>query len=514
VKLAQEHGYLTVSNTIDPKDWEQPGAASILQRIKDGRHLGSVILLHDAGGDREQTVEALPAIIDYLLARGDRIVSLGELIGVPPEALMPPLSQKEPFLTRVISDGGLEVLRRVENFLWAFMIVATGLIVVRTLAVIILAISQKRRQTPAAGAFQPPLTVLIAAYNEEMVIAETLGAILRSDYSGEVEVLVVDDGSTDRTAEVVEKIAQADSRLRLIRRANQGKARALRAGLVESAYDFVAMLDADTQFQPDTLRHLIGPLSDPMIAAVSGHARVGNQRTFLARCQSLEYICSFNLDRRAYHQLNCITVAPGAVSAFRKSAIHEAGGISIDTLAEDTDLTLGLHRAGFRIAYAPAAVAWTEAPESFTALAGQRFRWAYGTMQCLWKRRDMIFNTRYKALGWFSLPSICFFQILLVAIVPLVDAFLIFSLLFGMGGAIYVYFLAFLLSDLLLAMLACGLEGEPVITAWRILPMRFIYRPLLALVIWKSIFRACKGAWVGWGKLGRTASVSLPAGGK
>ena len=186
-----------------------------------------------------------------------------------------------------------------------------------------------------------------------------------------------------------------------------------------------------------------------------------------------------------------------------------AGGISSDTLAEDTGLTLSLHRAGYRIAYAPWAVAWTEVPENYPDLAKQRFRWAFGTLQCLWKHRDLVGNPRHKALGWFSLPSIWLFQILLVAVSPLVDGLVIFFLFFDIEFDILLYLFAFLAMDLLMAALACWMEGESIKTAWRILPMRFLYRPLLALVVWKSIIRAAKGALVGWGKLKRSASITL-----
>jgi cellulose synthase/poly-beta-1,6-N-acetylglucosamine synthase-like glycosyltransferase len=238
---------------------------------------------------------------------------------------------------------------------------------------------------------------------------------------------------------------------------------------------------------------------------------VGNLRTFIARCQALEYTCGFNLDRRAYDRWNCLTVVPGAVSAIRKSAIDYAGGLSLDTLAEDTDLTLTLHEEGTQIVYAPDAIAWTEAPETVRTLARQRFRWAYGTLQCLWKHRNMVFNWNYRALGWFSMPSIWFFQIILVAITPLVDLFLVISLLFGAWTAVLPFFVVFFLMDLILATLACVLEREPILRAWRIIPMRLLYRPLLSYVIWKAILRAIKGAWVSWGKLERTASVPVQA---
>lgn len=121
----------------------------------------------------------------------------------------------------------------------------------------------------------------------------------------------------------------------------------------------------------------------------------------------------------------------------------------------------------------------------------------------------MVFNRQYRALGWFSLPSVWFFQIVLVAVTPLVDLFLLGSLPFGAWRAVLPFVLTFLAMDVILAALACILEREPVWRAWRILPMRLIYRPLLSFVVWKAIIRAIKGAWVSWGKLERTASVPV-----
>ena len=504
LNLAQEMGYLVVLENIDPQDWARPGADVILQRVKQQRHDGSIILLHDAGGDREQTVEALPKILDYLKARGDTVVSLGTLLGTTRDALMPPVQTRG--LNHFVSGVGFQIFHAAEEFLWAFMIVATALVVLRTLTVIWLA-ARFRRTWPSN--FAEPLSVLVAAYNEEKVIAETLRTVLATDYAGEIEVIVVDDGSRDQTAAEVEAIAASDRRVHLLRQENRGKARALQRGLAAVRTGVVVFLDADTHCQRDTLRRLVEPFSDEGVGAVSGHAKVGNLRSFIARCQALEYTCGFNLDRRAYTRWNCMTVVPGAISAIRKSAIDDAGGLSLETLAEDTDLTLTLHKRGQRMVYVPEAIAWTEAPETVRTLARQRFRWAYGTLQCLWKHRDMVFNWNYRALGWFSLPSVWFFQIILVAITPMVDLFLLASLPFGAWRAVLPFVIAFLSMDVLLATLACILERESVLRAWRILPMRLIYRPMLSYVIWKAILRAIKGALVGWGKLERTASVPV-----
>ena len=511
LKIAQEElEYTVVLEKVDPQDWARPGAETIVERVKELRGEGNLVLLHDAGGDRAQTVEALPKIIDYLQMRGDRIVSLSELLNIPRDELMPPADSGAHSVELFVSGAGFRLWHAVIEFFWAFMIFATVLVVLRTLIVAWLAhrhhAAERKFQVPDSK-IQPPLSVIIAAFNEGKVIAKTLRSVLETDYPGEIEVVVVDDGSKDDTAAEVGRAAAGNPRVRLIRQANAGKSHALRHGLANARFDLVVFLDADTLFERGTLREIVAPFSNPLIGAVSGNARVGNPRTFVARCQSLEYICGFNLDRRAYSEWNCVTVVPGAVSAFRRSAIEAAGGFSDDTLAEDTDLTLTLHRLGYHIAYAPNAIAWTEAPETWRTLAKQRFRWAFGTMQCLWKHRDLVFNPRFGSLGWFSLPGSWFFQILLVALTPLVDAILLFSLLTGHAAAIGWYFIIFLALDLFLAMLACHMEEEPLRRAFSIIPMRIIYRPLLAWVIWKAIIRAIQGALVGWGKLERTGAV-------
>lgn len=519
VKLAQRLGYITVTEDIDPEDWARPGVAAMVANVRKGRlQGGNIVLLHDAGGDRSQTIEALPGIIDYLQARGDSIINLSAMLGIPLEQLMPPVPRNQRSMTRAVSEGGFKAIHAVAEFFWAFMIVATALVVVRTLIVAWLAIRSRRAGEaglppwpPASGAW-PPVSILIAAYNEEKVIGQTLRAVLNSTYPGEIEVVVVDDGSKDKTAEIVAGMAHSEGRLHLLRQINLGKAMALKTGFDAVRHEIVVSLDADTQFAPDTIGELVRPFGDPAVGAVSGRARVGNPKTLVARFQSLEYTCGFNLDRRAYHLLNCITVVPGAVSAFRKSAVFAAGGISTDTLAEDTDLTLSLHRRGLKICYAPRGVAWTEAPETIRAFAKQRFRWAFGTLQCLWKHREMLFDVKYRALGWFSLPSAWFFNILLVALGPVIDAILLLSLLMSPANSIlYFYFLVFLGADLLLAAVACLIEREPLSQIWLVLPMRFIYRPVLSFAVIKAIVKASKGVLVGWGKLDRTASVTYNA---
>lgn len=509
IAQASDMGYIIAGESVDPNDWARPGADEVVQRVHDQRASGNVILLHDAGGDRSQTVAALPRILDFLQTRGDKIVRLGKLIDLNRDQTMPPLAAQSSTSPRLIANAGLFFAHWAEEFLWAFMIVTSILTVGRSILLGWLAV--RRKNTPPALE-QPTLalSVVIAAYNEEKVIEGTLKSVLETDYTGSVEVIVIDDGSSDQTSERARAVAASDPRLRVVRQVNTGKAGALDHGISLAQNEIIVFLDADTHFQPDTLRKLAEGFANPEVGAVSGHARVGNLRTWIARFQSLEYICGFNLDRRAYDYLNAITVAPGAISAFRREAIQDSGGFAHDTLAEDTDLTLALHRHGWIVTYAPEAIAWTEAPETIKALAGQRFRWAFGTMQCLWKHRDMIFNPRFGALAMFSLPSIVLFQIFLIAAAPIVDLLLCISIASGAGWPFVIYFAAFLLCDLFLAMLACKIEREPMHRAFWIIPMRFVYRPVLSWVIWRSILQIMRGAWVGWGKLERKGGIVVP----
>ncbi len=512
--VSQKLGYLNVMAAIDSEDWNWPTQEDIIDRVKTHRNEGNIILLHDGGGDRYETVHALPVIIDYLRMRGDTIVPLTDLYQMSVQSVMPPLAPEDQSLQMIIAKLGLQGIQKAEELIWAFLIVATIMVLIRALAILALAWVHRRREERQVVLPQkeaPPVSIVIAAFNEEKVIASTIRSVLNSSYQGALEVVVVDDGSVDNTAKVVEGIVASDSRVRLLSQVNSGKSMALQKGLGSSRHEMVVMLDADTQFEPETIGALIDGLTDRSVGAISGHARVGNKSKALTRYQGLEYICGFNLDRAAYDVLNCITVAPGAVSAYRRSAIKAAGGMSPDTLAEDTDLTLNIHRAGYRVAYTSAARAWTEAPETIHSFVRQRTRWAFGTVQALWKNRDLVFDPQYGALAFFSMPGLWFFQLFLVALVPLADLFLLVSVMNGNGVMVAIYAGAFMVVDILLAVSACLLGNEPVKQAIEVVPMRIVYRPLLSWAVWCAGLRVLKGAWVGWEKQERKGTVLMPA---
>ncbi|HWD29571.1 MAG TPA: glycosyltransferase [Rhizomicrobium sp.] len=528
VQIAQNMGYITVGEHIDPVDWALPGPDKIVSRVLNaldhpppdtGR--GSTVLLHDAGGDRAQTVEALPRLIDQVRARGYKFVPASQLIGLTRDQAMPPLSPTMALLTDRVVFLTMSWLGR---FLYYAFLAAIWLGVSRLFFLVGLSLWNRRRENDAALAAPGEamhVSVLVPAYNEEKVIVKTVERILGSDHK-DLEVIVVDDGSADNTSGVLKTAFGDNPRVTLIRVVNGGKAAALNVGLGHASGDILVALDADTQFQADTIPRLVRWFVDPEIGAVAGNAKVGNRTNMITRWQALEYIVAQNLERRALAALGTLTVIPGAVGAWRKSVLQEMGGFHSDTLAEDQDLTIGIQAKGWRVRFDSSAIAWTEAPSTFRGLARQRFRWAFGTLQCLWKYSGMIFNPRYGALGLFALPQVWLFQIALTALAPLADLLLIWQLIgqwiaYTQHGAEFsntdlitvgIYYVIFVIVDLLAAIFGFLMErGEDWRLLWWLPLQRFGYRQLMYYVVVRSISAAIRGAVVGWGKLERTGTV-------
>jgi len=519
LQVASELGYLTVGESIDPNDWEQPGVQAIMQRVKTQRAQGgSVLLLHDAGGNRSQTVAALPKIIDYFHARGDEIVPLSAMIDLPDDILMPPLRKADVTLATRYVYGSFATLRFLEMVAWSLLVIATLISLIGILFYIGCAIRHRKIERLKSFNLEPspsnlvPASVVIAAYNEERVITSTLEHLVNSSYNAPLELIIVDDGSQDQTAAVIETFIeknrfQKNCTILLIRQPNTGKSTALNRAIEAAQHELIVTLDADTMVTPTALQELMAPFSDPKVGGVSGHIRVGNPQKWLGRFQQIEYEFAFEVNRRAQDLLECITVLPGALSALRATALRQLGPLPTETLAEDTDLTLQLQRFGWKITYAPLALADTEAPSTIKALLSQRFRWAFGILQCLWKHRTLLLSPGSGLLGWFALPSIWIFQIGLIALTPILDIMVICSLFWGRGSAIWPYFCISLMLDMSLAAVAAHFAGRSAWSAWRALPMRFLYRPLLGYITWKSLTKAAAGSWVRWSKLERTAAA-------
>jgi cellulose synthase/poly-beta-1,6-N-acetylglucosamine synthase-like glycosyltransferase/peptidoglycan/xylan/chitin deacetylase (PgdA/CDA1 family) len=535
---AAKLGYFTVGEYLDPQDWRlhNPDGSTrspqeIADRVIDLVHLGhgNAVLLHDGGGDRTATMEAMRIFVPALRAEGYRFVTVSDLAGVSRDKVMPPVSRQD----RALLGGdklAFYALFVTENFLrWAFLAgIALGAARVLWMTVLALVGWRRERKRRFDLSKTPSVSVLIAAFNEAPVISRTIEAVLANQVQP-LEIIVVDDGSKDGTADEVERVYGAHPLVRIVRQANSGKATALNNAIALSRGDVLVCLDADTLFTPDTLGNLVRHFDDDRIGAVAGNVKVGNRVNLWTRWQALEYITSQNLDRRAYALLNAITVVPGAVGAWRRTAVTEAGGFRTDTLAEDMDLTWRLRRAGWRIENDSYALGFTETPDSLTTLYRQRFRWSFGTLQCLWKHRDAV--GRYGWFGRLALPTLWLFQIGFQVLSPIIDLEIAWTL--GRVGIIYFtralltqdwqplpqavdslstvgfLYLFFFLLELLGGTIAILLDREKKRLLWWLFWQRFIYRQVMYAVVWRSLRTAVIGRHAGWGKLERKNTATI-----
>jgi len=527
--LAQEMGYLIVGQRIDPDDWSlRDGkpipAKEIVDSVLRQADKGNIILLHDGGGDRSQTLTALPKIIDALRARGYQFVSVADLLGKTRAKVMVPLSSEERLEARI--DGVIFSLFQWFRFsIGTIFVLGIVLVSGRALIIGLLALIEKLRPDHAVMPDPPPsVTVLIPAHNEESVIVQTMTSVLFSDLK-DLRIIVVNDGSADKTGELLEANFSREPRVRIIHQLNRGKAAALSVAMSQADTEIVVTIDADTEIEPDAISKLVRHFSDPKVGAVAGNVKVGNRSRWLTRWQALEYVTSQNMEKRAFDLLNCITVVPGALGAWRKKAIEAAGGITADTVAEDADLTIAIRRLGWRVSYDEEAIAWTEAPEKPGQLIRQRFRWTFGTLQSFWKHGDTLLRPKYGTLGWIALPNIFVFQLVLPLISPIIDLMFFGSvLLWGLAQfrvtrlpqlwtasdveKSVLFFLGFLLIDVLTCIVAFALERKEDWTLLiPVLLQRFYYRQLMYVVLFRSVKEAVSGRPVGW----RGVEPELPA---
>lgn len=496
-------GYLIVDTDLDSEDWQRPGTKQIFQNstaIDNGK--GVVILLHDGGGDRGQTVEALPQIIDWYRSHGYRFQTVGEVMGLAPVQVMPPVLGWEKewagLATGVFS--GWRILNEILHWLILLLIAA---IFGRLALVVTAALVQSKKRFRGQNGNRP-CTVIVPAYNEGVTIQESLKSLLRSHHP-DFQVICVDDGSKDATYDLARQIG--DPRLRVVRKENGGKASALNYGIALAVTEIIVAVDADTIFRPETLQKLCRHFDDPRVGAVSGNTKIANRDKLLTKMQTLEYIVGFNLDRRMADLFDCITVVPGAIGAFRLNVLRQVRGFAVDTLAEDTDLTLAVKEAGYTIVYDSEAVAYTEAPSTVKDLLKQRFRWTFGTMQAVWKHRRSFLNPKAGTLGLIGLPYLVFYQIIFPLVGPFFDLGLLAGLLLHQYRLIVVSVIIYTAVDFLVAWIAVRLDKEKAGQLWVIIPQRVIYRQLMYYVIAKSILNVFRGSVVSWGSLKRQGNL-------
>ncbi|WP_103384071.1 bifunctional polysaccharide deacetylase/glycosyltransferase family 2 protein [Pseudonocardia dioxanivorans] len=502
VRELGDRGFVTAFTDIDSRDWERKGVDSIVAAATPANGAGGAILMHDAGGDRSETVAALDRLIPELKAQGYTFTTVTKGVGLPPADQAASTSDHNLGLGLVT---GVSVATWFVRVFEIALLVLGLLVIARLVLVLVVAVVHRRRARraeahPQMAPVTEPVSVIIPAYNEKECIAATVRAVAASDHP--VEIIVVDDGSTDGTADIVEALDIPG--VRLIRQANAGKPAALNNGVRAASHEIVVMLDGDTIFEVDTARLLAQPFADPSVGAVAGNAKVANRTSLVTRWQHIEYVIGFNLDRRMQDVFGCITTVPGAVGAFRRTALLTVGGVSDDTLAEDTDLTMALGIAGRRVVYEERARAWTEAPSTFGQLWRQRYRWSYGTIQSLWKHRGALRTRgpggRYARRGLLNLGI---FQVLLPLIAPLIDILLVYGLIFDDTVRTLVLWGAVLAIQTVAGIVAFRLEREKMAILWLLPLQQFAYRQLMYAVLIQSVSAALTGIRLGWQKLRR-----------
>ena len=500
--------YILALADFDGTDWQRPGVDAIVRRASPPGSTGGIVLLHDGGGDRSETVAAIPKLVGALRARGFRFVTLSELAGQSTAVTMPAASGADHARGKAFELAVGVAFTLIEVF--SVLLLAIGVLLGLRAVLLLTLATHHTRSTRRDGypAFErtPSVAVIVPAFNEAVGIERSVRSLAASAYP-DLEILVVDDGSTDDTARLVESLAL--DRVTLVRQDNAGKAAALSTGIRLATAEVLVMVDGDTIFEPDTVERLVAPLADPAVGAVSGNTKVGNRRGLLGRWQHIEYVMGFNLDRRMYEVLQCTPTVPGAVGAFRRDVLEEVGGVPGDTLAEDTDVTLAIGRTGRRVVYAEDARAWTEAPATLSSLWRQRYRWSFGTMQAVFKHRGALLSRdpRERKIGRRALPYMFMFQILLPIVAPLIDLFALYGILFTDPVRILVAWLAFNAVQLGIAVFAFRLDREPLRPLWALPLQQFVYRQLMYLVIIESTVSAVQGIRSGWKHLPRTGDV-------
>ncbi len=514
IYTAKQEGYLTIGSSIDPRDWEEGVSAdSIVARAERQSGLGNIILLHDAGGEREETIKALPRIIEYYKAHGFQFVSLAQIMDKKRDDIMP---QATGSFNKYIQSADATIFKagyyfnRVISAIFFFAMILS-LIKLKSIAILAIRQRQKSKKEPEkVVATSHKVSIVVPGYNEEITAPKTVENLLKSDYP-DMEIVFVDDGSKDNTFKNIQAAYGDHPNVKVLTKPNGGKASALNYGIGFASGDILVCIDADTVLSPDAVSRMVAYFDSDEVAAVAGNVKVGNRKNLLTRWQSIEYITSQNFDRRAYDVVNAIMVVPGAIGAFRRDAVQKVGMFTTDTLAEDCDLTLRLLNAGYKVRTCNEALAFTEVPETLHMLLKQRFRWTFGIMQSFWKHRGNLFVRRNPNLGWIVLPNMLIFQLILPLLSPLVDITLIFSLFMPKGGILALLYLAYYVLDMCISVLAFRYDGEKftIRDAGNLFLQRIIYRQLLWYVLVKGYLRAIKGELAAWGFLKRTGSVQV-----
>ncbi|TAL66419.1 MAG: glycosyltransferase, partial [Bacteroidetes bacterium] len=491
--VANDEGFVCVASSIDPNDWQEGVSADTIEaRAIAQQHFGNIMLLHDAGGERSQTLKALPHIIDYYKKKGYQFVTVSALMGKTRDEVMPFVQGKLAY-TESLDETLFTVTFIWEHFLHGFFIIAILLIVIRLKTIAFMAIMQHRKeknQKNNPSEYRPAVSIIVPAYNEEVNAEQTVKHLLQTDYP-HFEIIFIDDGSRDQTYLKVKAAFPDNPRVKVLTKTNGGKASALNFGIEKASGEILVCIDADTLLARDAVSKIITFFAGSLTGGVAGNVRVGNTVNILTHWQALEYTTSQNFDRRAFDYLDAISVIPGAIGAFRKEALGKIGGFATDTLAEDCDLTFRLHREGYIIRSCNEALAFTEAPETLNMFLKQRFRWSFGMMQSFWKHRDLLFSFRKPNIGWVLLPNLLIFNFIIPLFSPMVDIMFITGLFTRHAVTYALFYFLYFIIDCIISSFAYHFDHQKftVKNALSLFVQRFIYRQLLFYVLLKAYLK-------------------------
>lgn len=396
-------------------------------------------------------------------------------------------------------------------------ILAFGFLLLKVTTMVILARRYYKRRAwiTEGGPMPATVTVIVPAYNEEVTIGNALHSLEPQTFAG-LEVLVVDDGSTDNTAAVATEIAQTMSvPTRVLSKPNGGKADALNFGLAHSRAEVVLCVDADSALAPDAVECVVEPFADPAVGGVGGFVNISDRSSLLGRLQAMEYIASLTLLRASFAELESIQILSGPISAFRADDLRLVGGYSDDTIVEDFDVTVAMHAAGHKVLFHPGAIAYTEGPQTMRDLVKQRHRWTTGCFQVLKKHRKALFTRRYGRMGRlsrFGLPYLLVFPWINVLTSVLVLAAAVDSVLTRSLGPVLLALAVVFILTFTLNLYALQLAGEDKRLAFWGLLIPLTYEHVISSVTVRAGVEFLLRREARWGELQRTGSNALPVG--
>ena len=352
----------------------------------------------------------------------------------------------------------------------------------------------------------PLVSILVPCFNEAAVIRNAILSILELSYPN-YEIIIIDDGSTDGTLDEISSFhAEGQSengRIRVINQTNAGKAEALNRGILEARGEFVFCMDADSILNKNILEFGLLHLEDPNVAAVAGSVVVGNHVNTLTRFQSLEYISGLNLMKEAQSFLRIVTVIPGPVGLFRKDVIKAVGGYRSETLAEDCELTLRILTNGHQVVYDQNMTAYTEVPEDFFSLIGQRYRWSRGVLKAILAHSSYALHPM-KSMRNFIIINYMIVESFLIPSFNFLFSFasVNYALIYGVDGLYGYFFGQLVLLDLILALFCVITDRTPRYSLlFYAVINRFTYGMAMEILRFFAIFDEILGLPLSWGKL-------------